>query len=282
MDSFKSFVQEAAVRGVSAKAQAAENAAFSKLGSKLGNAEAIVSPAGFDAGFPDFAYRITLNSGKKVDLHFEYKADYKAQMGSMRDWHFDGRKFSTPDTNSESKQELIDVMNATPEAVQNGKRLLNDLKKYFDKGVQKLYSGSLTIIKDKDTRKAMAQEFANNTANYQIAKIVDTRMGQKIIDHYKTKFAKNLKRGSQSSVLFMFLKDKVWMVDQIGNLTAAEKKEVAERLGLTKLDNLGNLTAQLEVRIQPRGLNSPSKPASIDAMASFRLAKAPAAGGKVI
>lgn len=283
MKTFKTYIKEAAVRGVSAKAQAAENNAFKALGKKLGSkSKAIVSPAGFDAGFPDFAYRVTLKDGSIVDLHYEYKADYKAQMGSMRDWHFDGRRFSTPDSKSESKQELIDVMNGTKIAVENGKRLLSDLKKYFHKDVTKLYSGSMTVIKDKDTRKALAQEFANNTRDYQIAQISSAVMGQKIIDHYKTKFKKNLKRGSKASLLFMFLKDKIWLVDTTGTLSPAHKAEVATMMGLSKLDDLKNLEAKLEVRIQPRGLNSPSKPASIDAMASYRLAKAPAAGGKII
>ena len=80
----------------------------------------------------------------------------------------------------------------------------------------------------------------------------------------------------------MFLKDTVWLVDTTGTLSPAHKAEVATMMGLSKLDDLKNLEAKLEVRIQPRGLNSPSKPASIDAMASYRLAKAPASGGKII
>lgn len=282
MKSFKTFLKEAAVRGVSAKAQAAEDRAFKQLGAKLGpTSKAIVSPAGFDAGFPDFAYRVTTKDNTVIDLHYEYKADYKAQMGSMRDWHFDGRKFSTPDSKSESKAELIQIMNDTPEAIKNGKRLLSDLKKYFP-GVTKLFSGSMTVEKDKETRKAMAKEFAGYTDNYQIAQISSGVMGKKIIDHYKTKFTKNLKRGSKASLLFMFLKDKVWLVDVNGSLSTAHKAEIADMMGLSRLDDLKGLEAKLEVRIQPRGLNSPSKPASIDAMASYRLAKAPAGGGKII
>lgn len=282
MKTFRSFIAEAAVRGVSGKAMAAEHRAFKELGKKMAGSKPIVSPAGFDAGFPDFAYRVPLPSGKLVDLHYEYKADYKAQMGSMRDWHFDGRQFSTPDTKSESKQELIDIMNSTPVAIKNGKRLLDDLKKHFHKDVKRLYSGSMTVVKDKDTRKALASEFAKNTDNYQIAQIIDKTMGDKIINHYKTKFKKNLVGGSQASLLFMFLKDKVWLVDQSGRLTKDELNQIAKIMGLDGLDPLKNLTAKLEVRIQPRGLNSPSKPASIDAMASFRLAAAPKGGGKVV
>jgi len=283
MKSFKIYIKEAAMKGVSAKAQAAENNAFKTLGNKLGTqAKAIVSPAGFDAGFPDFAYRVILSDGKKVDLHYEYKADYKAQMGSMRDWHFDGRKFSTPDEKSEAKQELISVMNDTPLAIKNAKRLLAGLQKYFDKDVKKIHSGALSIIKDKSTRKLMVQQFIDQTDNYQIAMISSPAMGDKIIDHYKTKFKKNLKGGSDASLLFMFLKDKVWLVDTSGKLSASQKQEVAKIMGLTQLDPLIGLEAKLEVRIQPRGLNSPSKHASIDVMASYRLATTPKGGGKVI
>ena len=267
--------------GVSSKAEAAEKSAFAKLKTKL-NAKVIVSPAGFDAGFPDFGYRIQLENGKTIDLHVEYKADYKAQMGSMRDWIFDGRKFSTLDMKSESKQELLAVMNNTPVAIQNAKRLLNDLKKYFSPQVKQLYSGSLIVIKDKDERRIKTQEFAKNTANYQIATISDRILGDKILTHYKTKFKKNLKSGSDASVLLMMLKDKVWMIDTYGSITQSELEEVAKRFDLEELDRLSDLTAKLEVRIQPRGLNSPGKPTSIYVMASFRLAQAPAGGGKVI
>lgn len=268
--------------GVSSKAQQAELRAFQALGEKIKIAKPLVSPAGFDAGFPDFAYRLTLPSGRTVDLHFEYKADYKAQMGSMRDWIFNGTKFTTLDTESESKAELLAVMNNTPAAINNGKRLLADLKKYFHPDVDHLFSGSLTVVKDKETRRALTREFMNGTDNYQIANISDSTMGDKIVTHYKNKFKKNLKPGSDVSVLFMMLKDTVWMVDQIGTLTAAEKTELARAMGLSTLDPLRNLTAKLEVRIQPRGMSGTTKMPSIDVMASFRLASAPAGGGKVI
>lgn len=267
--------------GVSSNAQAAEMRAFQQLGKKMPGAKPLVSPAGFDAGFPDFAYRVTTIGGKVIDLHFEYKADYLAQMGSMRDWSFDGNKFSTPDIKSESKQELISVMNNTPEAIRNGKRLLNDLQKFFHSGVSKIYSGSLTIISDKEARKNLARAFAENTKNYQIAAIKDSTMGDKIITHYTNKFKKNLKSGSKGSILFMMLKDTVWMVDHVGDVNNADLLQVAEILGLNKLDKISGLQAKLEVRIQPRGLRS-AKPASIDTMASFRLSSIPKLGGKVI
>ena len=269
-----------AAKGVSSKAQAAERAAYNKLLTSTAS-QSLVFPAGFDAGFPDFAFRFKLASGHTIDVHIEYKADYKAQMGSMRDWVFDGKHFSTPDTASESKQELIYIMNNTPSAIKNGTRLLSDLQTYFSKDVQKIYSGSLTAISDKEERRAATQNFAKNTANYSIASISDDTLGDQIIKHYKNKFKKNLKAGSQGAILLMMLKDTVWLVDTDENVSAADMLDLAKRFGIEKFDHLTGLTAKLEVRIQPRGLTS-GKPTSIDVMASFRLARAPTGGGKVI
>jgi len=276
---FNQYIKES--KGVSAKAQAAETAAFKALLSKT-DGHALVSPAGFDAGFPDFAYRLKLTSGRVIDVHIEYKASAKDQMGSMRDWIFDGNKFITPDSKSESKQELIYVMNNTPEAINNGKRILADLKQYFSSDVKQISSGSLTVIRDKDERRIQTQSFADNTKNYQIAKISNSMLGDKILQHYKTKFKKNLKSGSDASILLMMLKDTVWLVDTHGAIAPADMEETAKKFGLSSFDKLKDLTAKLEVRIQPRGLNSPGKPTSIDVMASFRLAGAPRRGGKVI
>ena len=75
-------------------AEQAEKQAFEKVKKLLPVQKVIASPAGSATNFPDFGFRI--NIGKKiVDLHFEYKMDYKAPMGSMRDWIFDGNKFMT-------------------------------------------------------------------------------------------------------------------------------------------------------------------------------------------
>ena len=272
--------EQIVAKGVSSKAQAAERAAYNKLLISTA-AQSLVTPAGFDAGFPDFAFRFKLTTNKIIDVHVEYKADYKAQMGSMRDWIFDGKHFSTPDTNSESKQELIYILNSTPAAITNGNRLLSDLQKYFSKDVHKIYSGSLTAISNKEERRAATQNFAKNTANYSIASISDNKLGDQVIKHYKTKFKKNLKNGSQGAILLMMLKDTVWLVDTDGSVTDADMAELAKRFNIDKFDGLDNLTAKLEVRIQPRGLSS-GKPTSIDVMASFRLVGAPQGGGKVI
>jgi hypothetical protein len=267
---------------VSANAEIAEKNAFAKLLNKLQltSKDAWAAPAGFSTDFPDFGFRFMVGT-KKVDLWLEYKADAKAQMGSMRDWIFDGNKFSTPALNPE-KEELIDIMNGTPEAIKNGKRLLTDLKKFADNRINKIYSGTMTIESDKDKRRQKLINFAENTANYQIAKIESTVLGDGIIKHYKKKFNKGLRSDADYSMLLMMIGDEIWYVEEKGRLSTSEEKQLLNKFGAGSLPVLRNLKAQLEVRIQPRGLSQPGKPVSIDVMASFRLSGKPASGYKVI
>jgi len=283
MKTFKSFLKEAAVRGVNLKALKAEKDAYKKVGKLFPNGKSLVAPAGFDHGFPDFAYRTTLKSGKVIDVHFEYKQNAKAQMGSMRDWIFDGQKFTSPDMSNESKQELIYMMNNTPTAIANGKRLLKGLQTHVSKDIKRLYSGSLGIIKDKMTRKFLIRQFMDNMENYTIATVKGDALGNKIVEHYKKKFVANLERGSDASILLMMLDDTVWIVDTNKSITSAEQNEVAAQMGLTSFTQLKGLSANLECRIQPRSTeDSKPKPASIDVMANFRLSGRPAGGGKII
>ena len=261
--------------GVNDKAQQQEKAAYKKVKAKLGNAEAFAQPAGFETSFPDFGFRLKLDK-KAVDIHIEYKADAKAQMGSMRDWIFDGssNKFKTA-SEDEGKKDLISLMNESDDAVNNGKRLLKDFKKYFDKKINKIYSGMLTIESDKKVRKAKLKIFASNTDNYQLAKIDDKKMGDMIISHYKKKFKKELRSDADYSVLYMMIDNELFFVEDTSGSTPKLQKELHDLLGVTKVPKLDGLKAKLEVRIQPRGLSSPDKPGSIDVMASFRLSGKP-------
>jgi|GEM_PF-4489599 len=264
---------------VSSAAQQAEINAYNKLSKVLGNPEAFAKPAGFEASFPDFGFTLMIDKGP-VDLHIEYKADAKAQMGSMRDWIFDGDKFTSNDLGNEDKKDMLEIMSANATCVKNGKRLLNDLKKYFDKRVTKLYSGVLTVISDKALRRSKLLDFVNNTENYQLANIDDTSMGDMIISHYKKKFKKS-RRGNNPSVLMMMIGNELWTIEEAGVSTTTMKK-IYEKLNVSKLNDLSNLKAKLEVRIQPRGLSSPGKPNSIDVMASFRLSGKPSGGTIVL
>lgn len=265
--------------------EVAERQAFEHLKKKLPVQKVIALPAGSGTGFPDFGYRLELQ-GKKVDLHFEYKDDWKTQMGSMRDWIFDGRTFSTP-AKDEDKETLISIMNNTREAIKEAKRLLDGLKVYYSSRVQKLYSGSLNILPTNE-RKTRFLNFLNNITNYQIANISSITLGQKVLDHYHKKFIANLQSDADYSVLFFMIGDTIWFVEDYGTANSDIKKTIASFFNTTAITVLGNLTANLEVRIQPRPslkslLETPTKPVKgIDVMASYRLKSKPIGGIKVM
>lgn len=263
---------------VSSMAEQAEIKAYNKLLKKLSLAsdQAWAKPAGFATDFPDFGFRFQIAT-KKIDIWVEFKADAKAQMGSMRDWIFDGNKFSTPNLTPE-KEELIEIMNGTRDAITNAKRLLSDLKKYADNKITKIYSGTMTIEKDKLKRRQKLINFSENTKNYQIAKIDDTKLGDGIKNHYIKKFKNGIKNDADYSMLLMMIGNEVWYVSEVGNLSTVEQSQLLKKFSATGIPTLSNLKAQLEVRIQPRGLNSPDKPVSIDVMASFRLSGKPSSG----
>lgn len=267
---------------VSSNAEQAEKTAFNNLLKKMSltSKDAWAAPAGFSTDFPDFGFRFQVGN-KQVDLWIEYKADAKAQMGSMRDWVFDGNKYSTPNLTPE-KEDLIIIMNGTPEAIRNGKRLLTDLKKYADSRINKIYSGTMTIESDQNKRRQKLINFANNTDNYQIAKIDNTTLGLGIIKHYQKKFRSGIRNDADYSMLLMMIDNEIWFVDENGTLSTKEQQQVLQKFNTTRLPVLSNLKAQLEVRIQPRGLSAPGKPVSIDVMASFRLSGRPSAGYRVI
>lgn len=267
---------------VSDKAFRDEEAAYKAIKKKLGDTASVFqSPAGAAAGFPDFGFVVSGPMGK-VSLHIEYKNSATAQMGSMRDWVFDGLTFSTNDKKSEEKKDLIYIMNNTQTAITNGKRLLKDLQTHCTKDIKSISSGSMTVIKDQALRRAALTTFVKETRNYQIANITDTALGAGIISHYKNKFKKSKNDVSaKGHVLLIMIKDELWYVDKIG-VDDATMSQIAGLLGVNSINKLSGLTANLEVRIQPRGLNSPGKPVSIDVMANFRLKGKPTSGVKVI
>lgn len=267
---------------VNAAADAAEKKAFRVMKNLLGNPEAFAEPMGSEAGFPDFGFSINVNK-KRIDLFFEYKADHKAQMGSMRNWIYNGSKFTVPpkDAKDENKALLLEIMNSTTQAKREANRLLKDFKMYFDKRVTSISSGVFSVISDSKMRKKKAALFASNTDNYQIANIEDDRLGQKIEDHYYKKFKANRQPGADGSMLFMMMGDTVWYMTS-ERVSSSEQKTVFELMGTSSVPKLPSLTAKLECRVQPRHteLNKP-KAARLDVLAVFRLAKRPAGGYKV-
>lgn len=274
---------------VNTKSTEDEKAAFKKLSKLLGN-DCFAEPAGDDQKFPDFGFTVYVNK-KRVDLHFEYKNSPTAQMGSMRNWSYNGRVFDAPDAGTDvNKQDLLEIMNSSQVAKQNGKRLLEDFQNYFDNPVKtkrqynitKIYSGMLSVEKNKETRRKRLLQFVNNTKNYQIANIEDSVLGKKILDHYHKKFHANLQRGANASILFMMIGDQFWFVEEAGTISNDEKLKICQMFNASSIPVLPSLKAKLEVRIQPRHLDKPQKQVSIDVMAVFRLSgKKPTGGIKV-
>jgi hypothetical protein len=266
MKSFMAFINENGVIQTNRTADAKERAAFETLSKALMplGATAFVKPMGFDAGFPDFGFQYVIDR-KRYDIHVEYKMDSKAQMGSMRDWKYDGKKFLTPDASSTSKEELIFIMNNDQTAINNANRLLKSFKEVFGNKITEISSGMLSQFKNMEERRLKLQEFARVTNNYTISKIENSSLGDKIIKHYVNKFEAKKRAGTTDSVLLMMIGSELYFVS--GKIPP----QLEETLG-GEIPNIGDLKAKLEVRIQPRGLNTPGKAVRIDAMASFRLA----------
>jgi hypothetical protein len=271
---------------VNQKAKDDEKNAFKKLMNILGNPDSFAAPAGDDTAFPDFGFTVYVNK-KRVDLHFEYKNSSTAQMGSMRNWTFDGKKFDASDAATDpNKQQLLEVMNSSRVAVENGKRLLEDFQNYFDNPVRnkrqynitKISSGMLSAEKNKDIRRKRLINFVNNTKNYQVANIEDAILGQKILDHYHKKFHANLNRGAAASILFMMIGNQFWFIEETGSISREEKLKICEMFGVKSVPVFPKPKAKLEVRIQPRHIDKPTTPVSIDVMASFRLSGKPSGG----
>jgi len=173
-------------------------------------------------------------------------------------------------------------MNSSPECIKNGKRLLIDFKKYADPKIAKIYSGMMTIEKDQKERRKKLESFAASTNNYQLAKIQDSTLGKKIIEHYESKFKKSKNSDADYSMLMMMIDNEIWFIEDAGTATKEVKQGILEKFGSNSIPVLSNLGAALEVRIQPRGLSAPGKPVSIDVMSSFRLSGKPSNGLKII
>ena len=270
-----------------------EALAFEKVKSILPNPTVFAAPAGSATTFPDFGFRIMLGD-KKTDIFFEFKQNHTAQMGSgSRDWIFDGTSFKLPQQaqTDQDKKDLIDIMNAVDQAKTKAKAILNDLKNLASNQISSLSSASLGVLKTGEARKAGVTNYIlNKKSDYQIAKIDSTIMGDKIIELYKKKFRSSLRQDADLSIAFFMIKDTIWLVDKHGDWSKSNMDQLKMYFKTnTDFSMLDNLSAKLEVRIQPRPsfkeknysdprLNS----ARLDTMAMFRLSKKPSGGSKII
>lgn len=250
-------------------ADAKEMAAFQKLVKK--GFKAFVAPAGSDQRFPDFGLRTKIGD-LVVDLHVEYKANVKAQMGGMRDWVFDGSKFDAVTVDS-NKQFLLGVMNSNDTAKANAAKLLKAYQKVFGKSVTQLSSSMFTFMKDQAKRRELLIKANAGIDSYAIARLATPEMGKRVIDHYKKKFKPN--GDADVSLLLMMIGNQMYLIQQKGvTMTTEQKAALYKKIGVSDLPKFTNVSAQLEVRVQPRGLNS-SKPVSMDVMAQLRLTSVP-------
>lgn len=273
-------------------AEIAEKEAFERIKKLLPVKEVFAQPAGSATNFPDFGFRISVNK-KNVDLHFEYKADALAQMGSMRDWVFDGTKFkgsASAASLDPEKEQLLTVMNGSASAIKEAKRLLADLKTYFSPKVKEISSGCLGVITDKTERKKQLFNFSTNISSTMIANLADKSLGEKVKEHYHKKFHANLNDDAHHSILFFMVDRTIWFVEETGNLDEASKKMIPQYFGAQNIHVLPPLVANLEVRISPRPGKAASDPKAfwssstnphIDVMANFRL-KQKLSGGVTI
>jgi hypothetical protein len=266
---------------MASNANAAEEASFKKIQTMLGNPEVFAKPAGSASGFPDFGFNMTLD-GKTYCLQFEYKLDAKAQMGSMRDWIFDGNEF-TASGSSDSKEIMLYVMNHSKSCIKRGKEILKEFQTFGDKRIKKIYSGMLTVEKDQKARRASLMKYVDGKkTDYQLAKISDSALGDTIIDHYRSKFNKSLNRQANGgNILFMVIGDQIFYVMSTTNQSTVNEFAKYFNPNIDKFVTLDNLSASLEVRIQPRGLNTPGKAVSVDVMSNLRLNGLKKSGTKI-
>ena len=265
---------------MASNANQAEIAAYEKVKKILGNPNVFASPAGSSAGFPDFGFTMPINN-KILTLQFEYKLNAKAQMGSMRDWIFDGQTFTVSEINEE-KEVLLFAMNDSDKCVARGKEILKEFQKYGDKRIQKIYSGMLTVESDQKLRRSYLLNYVNGKkTDYQLAKINNNQMGDAIINHYKKKFVKYGNKQAVGNILFMMIGNQIFYVDKTSSVKNEDLTAIAKYFKVAKFTKLDNLSAALEVRIQPRGLSSPDKRVSIDVMASLRLNGLSISGTKI-
>jgi hypothetical protein len=197
-------------------------------------------------------------------------------MGSVRDWKFDGSKFTSPDSESVNKAELLELMNGDAGCVARGKTLLSSFKQHFDQRVSEISSSMLNFISDKGERKEKLIAWTKSVDNYSLANIKSPTLGDKIIDHYTSKFKP--RAGADYSILMMMMGSEMWVIQADKKIPPELQRKISEALGVDDIPVLNNINAKLEVRIQPRGLNSGGR-VSMDVMASFRMdAKSATAG----
>lgn len=252
-----------------------ERIAYRRL-KKRGNFKSFATPSGASADFPDFGLRTTIDD-IVIDLHFEYKQSRYAQMGSMRDWVFDGEQFTSPADNDDTKHMMLLAMNSSPECIRSAQDMLLQFQQYCDADISFIGGAMLNHIKDMDERRAKLDAFKTAVSSFTIANIKGEDLGEAMMNHYRSKFEPRPK--ADVSYLLMIIGNQIYVVERDGPaLQADTKKKLCDLIGCDSLPNMQPPTASLEVRVQPIGIGGGR--AKIDPMASFRL-KSITPGGRI-
>lgn len=267
MTDLQNYPRLLAERATSA-ANDAERLAFTLLSQR--GFEVFAEPSGSTVGFPDFGLRAHIGN-HVIDLHVEFKADRLAQMGSMRDWVFDGEEFLSMNID-ETKELLLAMMQNSPECVKNAKRMLKKFQRYCDPNITAISSSMLGSIKDQAKRRRKLERFAEQVDSYKLAYITDPDLGAAFISHYKRKFKTN--KEATTSYLILMIGQEMWLIHQRGKkLDATTERMLFDMLGVDSLPKLVAPSAKLEVRIQPRILNygTTNGVGRVDVLATYRL-----------
>lgn len=252
-----------------------ERNAYRRL-KKRGDFKSFATPSGATTDFPDFGLRAVIDE-VVIDLHFEYKQSRYAQMGSMRDWVFDGEKFTSP-AEDEVKVLMLTAMNDSAETVANAKEMLVQFQTHCDPDITFIGGAMLNHITDMEERRAKLTTFGQAVPSFTIGNIKGQDLGEAMLSHYRSKFAP--RKGADVSYLLMMIGDQVYVVDRNGpSIQADVRGKLCDMIGCSSLPVMQTPSAALEVRVQPIGLMTGR--AKIDPMASFRL-KSIAPGGRLI
>ena len=264
-----------------------ESRAFEKIRTILPkNSRQISKPSGFDNAFPDFGYRVYIGD-MRVNLYFEYKANYLAQMGWIRDWAFKNQQFSSNSAlKADDKMQLLNIMNANREAITNANTMLEAFKKHYSSKVKDLSSSTLSVI-EKDLRRINLMNFFNHISNFGITNINSNHLGNILIEYYARKFRSLVTTSTAKdyNVLFIMIDDSIWLIsDDKPKL----RSKILPLIFSGQINQLTNLDVQLEIRIQTKpGKEKIIKDPSVyikglDPMASYRLKRKPIGGLKII
>lgn len=151
----------------------------------------------------------------------------------------------------------------------------------------------------KDVEKS-SHPLVSEASGYEIAHIADSSLGKMMLHHYTEKFKisqREYSNGINYCILLIIMGDQVWFVsDKMKDKKKADiiMKDLETALcgEGKKIPTISQITAELEIRIQPRAMNAklissdtfellPGENPYLDVMASFRMKSCNTRGGVV-